>query len=338
MTNLLLFIFVIFISLFFTELIRRYSLKKNLLDTPNSRSSHSIATPRGGGLSIVVCFLFVVGFSDLIPSNIVFALTGSGLLIAAVGFLDDQGHIAARWRLLSHFIAAAWVLFWLGGIPEFQLLGFSIDVDWIGMLLVAFLLVWLLNLFNFMDGIDGIAASETTFVSCAGAYFSWLAGLENLSFISLTLAASTTGFLILNWPPAKIFMGDVGSGFLGLILGIIAYASILQGVLVWIWLILFAVFLVDTGVTLLRRILNGDKWYEAHCSHAYQHAARKWGHKRVTVTTIIINLCWLLPLAYLVYLYKEFAVVLMCVAYIPLILLALKFKAGMAAINNNHNR
>ena len=330
MNNLLLFSFIVLASLFFTELIRLYSLKKNLLDTPNERSSHNIATPRGGGLSIVICFLVVVGFSDGIPNNIVFALIGSGILIAAVGFWDDQGHIAARWRLLTHFMAAAWVLFWLGGLPEFQLLGFSIDAGWIGMVIVAFLLVWLLNLFNFMDGIDGIAASETIFVACAGAVFAWMDGLESVSFISLALAASTTGFLILNWPPAKIFMGDVGSGFLGLMLGIIVYANILKGGSVWIWLILLGVFFVDSGITLLRRILNGDKWYEAHCSHAYQHAARKWGHKRVTVTTIIINLCWLLPLAYLVYLYKEFGVVLMCVAYLPLILLALKLKSGMA--------
>ena len=330
MNNLLLFSFIILTSLFLTELIRRYSLKKNLLDTPNERSSHSIAMPRGGGLSIVICFLVVVGFSDGIPNNIVFALIGSGILIAAVGFWDDQGHIAARWRLLSHFFAAFWVLFFLGGPPVFQVFGFNFDTGWLGIVAVAFFLVWLLNLFNFMDGIDGIAAAETIFVACAGALFSWLSGLEALSFISLTLAAATMGFLILNWPPAKIFMGDVGSGFLGLMIGIIAYANILNGISVWIWLILLGVFLVDSGITLLRRIISGDKWYEAHCSHAYQHAARKWGHKRVTVATIMINLCWLLPLAYLVYLYKEFAVVLMCVAYIPLILLALKLKSGMA--------
>ena len=220
MSNLLLFSFIVLTSLLLTELIRRYSLKKNLLDTPNSRSSHSIATPRGGGLSIVICFLVVVGFSDLIPSNIVFALIGSGILIAAVGFWDDQGHIAARWRLLSHFFAAFWVLFFLGGPPVFQIFGFNFDTGWLGIVAVAFFLVWLLNLFNFMDGIDGIAASETIFIASGGAIFSWLNGLESIGFVALALAASTLGFLILNWSPAKIFMGDVGSGFLGLMLEI----------------------------------------------------------------------------------------------------------------------
>ena len=329
MNNLFLYSFIILTSLLLTELIRRYSLKKNLLDTPNARSSHSIATPRGGGLSIVVCFLIPVAFSDLIPSNIVFALLGSGFLVAVVGFWDDQGHIAARWRLLSHFVAVSWVVFWLGGIPEFQLLGFNINTGWAGIVAVVFLLVWLLNLFNFMDGIDGIAASETIFVACAGAYFSWLNGSENLIYIALILAAATMGFLILNWSPAKIFMGDVGSGFLGLMLGIIAYASVLQGVSIWIWLILLAVFLVDSGVTLLRRILNGKKWYEAHCSHAYQHAAREWGHKRVTISAIIINLFWLFPLAVLSYFKPDLGLWITLLAFTPLIIIALKFKAGI---------
>jgi Fuc2NAc and GlcNAc transferase len=330
MADLPLYIFIILCSLFFTGVIRRYSAKNNLLDSPNSRSSHTIATPRGGGLSIVICFLVVIGFSNSLPRNIVFAFVGSGALIAAVGFWDDQGHIAARWRLSFHLLAALWVLFFLGAPPVFHVIGFSFDTGWLGVVVVAFFLVWLLNLFNFMDGIDGIAASETIFVACAGAYFSWLNGLESLSYISLVLAASTIGFLILNWPPAKIFMGDVGSGFLGLMFGIIAYANILEGGSVWVWVVLLGVFLVDSGITLLRRILSGDKWYEAHCSHAYQHAAKKWSHKRATIVSIIINLCWLLPLTYLVHLFEELAVLITCVAYLPLIYVALKFKSGMA--------
>lgn len=329
MNNLLFFLLIILISFLFTELIRRYTLKTNLLDMPNERSSHSVATPRGGGLSIVVIFLVCVGFYNLLPTNTVIAFIGSGALAAGIGFWDDQGHIAARWRLLSHFIAAFWALFWLGSISEFQLLGFSINTDWIGIVVAAFFLVWLLNLFNFMDGIDGIAASEAIFVSCSGAYFSWMNGFENLSFISLLLASVTIGFTILNWPPAKIFMGDVGSGFLGLMLGIIAYANIIEGGSVWTWVILLAVFLTDSGLTLLRRMINGDKWYEAHCVHAYQHAARKWGHKTITISVILINVFWLFPLAYITYLKSEISLLIMLIAYIPLIILALKFNAGL---------
>jgi Fuc2NAc and GlcNAc transferase len=329
MNSLLLFFFILIISLFLTEFIRRYSVKKNLLDTPNYRSSHSIATPRGGGLSIVTCFLVVIGFSVSLPNNTVFAFIGSGALAAVVGFWDDQGHIAARWRLLFHFIAAIWVLYWFGGLPELEFIGLSINLGWFGFVIVAFALVWLLNLFNFMDGIDGIAASETIFVAGAGAYFSWLNGLDDLSFISLVLASSTFGFLILNWAPAKIFMGDVGSGFLGLMLGIIAYIGILQGMLVWTWLILFAVFIADSGLTLLRRVISGDKWYEAHCSHAYQHAARKWGHKKVTLSVIGINLFALFPLALLVHYKPELGFLLTLLTFVLLVAIALKFKAGI---------
>ena len=329
MNNLILFLFIFFASLFLTELIRRYALKKNLLDTPNERSSHSIVTPRGGGLSIAIIFLIAVGFSSLVPINLIFTVIGSGLLIAGIGFWDDHKHILAKWRLLSHFIAVSWVLYWLGALPEFQFLGFSINAGWIGMVITAFFLVWLINLFNFMDGIDGIAASEAIFVACGGAYFSWVNGFESLSFIALILAAATMGFLILNWSPAKIFMGDVGSSFLGLMLGIIAYVNVIEGGLAWVWFILLAVFLVDSGVTLLRRIVNGDKWYEAHCSHAYQYAARKWGHKKTTIRIIMVNLFWLFPLAVISHLKPDFGFWITLLAVTPLIVVALKFKAGI---------
>ena len=329
MNNLLFFSIVVVVSFLLTELIRRYTLKKNLIDTPNDRSSHTVPTPRGGGLSIVVIFLIAISFVDSLPSDIFIALIGSGVIIAAIGFWDDHSHVPAKWRLLVHFTASFWVLYWLGGITEFQVFNTSINPGFLGLVLVAFLFVWLLNLFNFMDGIDGIAASETIFVMCGGAFFSWLDGSDSLTLTSLILASSTLGFLILNWPPAKIFMGDVGSGFLGLMIGVIAYASILEGGSVWIWLILLAVFLVDSGVTLLRRILNGEKWYEAHCSHAYQHAAKRWGHKKITLSVILINLFWLLPMAYLSYINPDLALLLTLLTFLPLILVALKLKAGI---------
>lgn len=124
-------------------------------------------------------------------------------------------------------------------------------------------------------------------------------------------------------------MGDVGSGFLGLMLGIIAYANILEGSAIWSWVILLAVFLVDSGITLMRRILNGDQWYEAHCSHAYQHAARKWGHKKVTTSVIMINLLWVFPLAVIAHQNQELGFWLTLLTFAPLIIVAIKFKAGI---------
>lgn len=330
MNNWLIILLIIVLSYILTELIRRYTLKKNLIDTPNVRSSHTVPTPRGGGLSIVIIYSVAISFVDSLPDDIFIALIGSGVVIAIIGFWDDHDHIAAKWRLLAHFVASFWVLYWLGGKIEFQILNYSIDAGIFGLGLVSLLLVWLLNLFNFMDGIDGIAASETIFVSSIGAFYSWILGFESIMLISLILAASTSGFLLLNWPPAKIFMGDVGSGFLGFMIGVIAYASILEGNSIWIWLILLAIFLVDSGVTLIRRIINGERWYEAHCSHAYQHAARRWGHKTVTISVILINLFWLFPLSYITYLKPEISLLTTLIAYTPLIIVALKFKAGIA--------
>lgn len=321
--------FVVVSSFFLTELIRRYTLKNNFIDRPNERSSHTIPTPRGGGLSIVLIFLITISVTDLLPNKIYIALVGAGVLISTIGLWDDYKHVAAKWRLLVHFFAASWGLYWLGGIEKFQIFNYLIELNSLGIVLVAVLLVWSLNLFNFMDGIDGIAASEAIYVTCAGAFFLWLFGLENFSMMSLVLAASTMGFLILNWPPAKIFMGDVGSGFLGLMIGMIVYISILHGMQIWIWMILLAVFLVDSGMTLFRRIFNGDKWYAAHCSHAYQHAARKWGHKKVTVNVIIINIFWLFPLAFITYLNPDFGLWVTFISFAPLIFIALKFNAGI---------
>lgn len=335
MNNLLFFSFAVVASFLLTEFIRRYTIKKNLIDVPNDRSSHTTPTPRGGGLSIVIAFLITIPFIDLLSADVLFALTGSGIIIATIGFWDDHNHIPARWRLLAHFTASFWVIYWVGNIEDIQIFNFQFSAGFLGLGIVALLLVWLLNLFNFMDGIDGIAASEAIFVLTAGALFSWLHGLEGLKIISVLLAASTFGFLLLNWPPAKIFMGDVGSAFLGMMIGVIAYANILAGISVWIWFILLGVFFVDSGITLLRRILNGEKWYEAHCSHAYQHAAKKLGHKTVTVSTILVNLFWLLPLAYLAYINPNIALYVTVVAYLPLVFIALWLKAG---VNGNYQQ
>ena len=134
--------------------LRRYALAHNVLDVPNSRSSHRVPTPRGGGMAIVVACslaLVVLALSDLLPAPLFYALSGSGALVALVGFVDDHRPLAARWRLLAHFLAAAWGLFWLGGMPEVWIPGVGTLPGWLWGLLGLVYLVWLLNLYNFMD-------------------------------------------------------------------------------------------------------------------------------------------------------------------------------------------
>ncbi len=317
-----------------TGFLRSYALKKQLIDIPNDRSSHSVPTPRGGGVAIVVTFLvglLIFGFFNLLSTDLVWALAGAGVGVALVGFIDDHEHIPARWRLLVHFFCAGWALAWLGGLPSLSFFGFILDLGWFGYLLAAFFLVWLLNLYNFMDGIDGLASIEAVTVCLGGVILYMLASVNNGVEIPLLLLTTTViGFLLWNFPKAKIFMGDAGSGFIGMVLGIFAIqAAWVMPELFWGWIILLGAFVVDATVTLLRRILRGEKFYEAHRSHAFQYASRRYkGHVSVSLAFGIINLCWLLPIAALVAIGWLEGIFGVMVAYFPLVMLAYRFKAG----------
>ncbi|UTW07497.1 MraY family glycosyltransferase [Pseudomonas benzenivorans] len=326
------------VSLVMTGALRRYALARSLMDIPNARSSHSVPTPRGGGVAIVLAFLAalpVIAWADLLPWAVMWALFGAGAGVAVIGFLDDHGHIPARWRLLGHFAGAIWALFWLGGLPPLNLFGMSLDLGWLGHGLAAVYLVWLLNLYNFMDGIDGIASVEAICVCLGGALLFGVLGFSSSVqptawVMPMLLAAAVAGFLFWNFPPARIFMGDAGSGFLGITLGILSLqAAWVAPQLLWSWLILLGVFIVDATFTLLRRLLRGDRVYEAHRSHAYQYASRRLGrHLPVTLIVGGINLFWLLPIALWVGAGGLDGLTGVLIAYAPLLWLAVKFKAG----------
>ncbi|WP_426234024.1 MraY family glycosyltransferase [Pseudomonas sp. TWP3-2] len=316
-----------------TAFLRRYALSRSLIDIPNQRSSHTIPTPRGGGVAIVLtflCGLSVLFYQGQTTVTALIALAGAGGITAVIGFLDDHGHIAARWRLLAHFLAAGWGVYWIGGLPPLMVGGISIELSWFGHLLALVYLVWMLNLYNFMDGIDGIAGVEAVTI-CAGAcLIYWLGGISEMAWLPGLLAICAAGFLCWNFPPAKIFMGDAGSGFLGIILGLLALqAAWIDPGLIWVWLILLGVFIVDSTFTLMRRLLRGDRIYEAHRSHAYQFASRKFGkHLPVTSMVGVINVLWLLPIALCVNRFKVDGALALVIAYLPLIWLAVKFRAG----------
>ncbi|WP_374697516.1 glycosyltransferase family 4 protein [Alcaligenes nematophilus] len=318
---------------FLTWMVRKYAIQRNVIDVPNARSSHTRPTPRGGGVAFVVTFLLLGLVSAvLLPfnSDTATALLGSGVLIALVGFMDDHGHIPARWRLVAHFLAAAWLLYWLGGPPPITLFSLDIPAAWPLSIALAFFLVWLLNLYNFMDGIDGIASAQAISVCIGGAFLYISHGRPEDAFYPILLACSVAGFLVWNFPPARIFMGDAGSGFLGITLGgLTIQAAWIDNQLFWSWIILSGVFISDATWTLIRRLARKEKVYEAHRSHAYQYASRRFGsHRPVTMAVVAINAFWLFPMAYLASAGTYDPTLIALVAYVPLCLLAYTFKAG----------
>ena len=316
-----------------TGVVRSLALRHELIDMPNQRSSHQTPTPRGGGLAIVagvVLAWVAAALIGTVPMNWVLVLLSSGLAIAVVGFIDDRAHVAARWRLLVHLVAASIVTVWTGGLGHLTLPGNVVELGWAGAILALLGIIWMINLFNFMDGIDGIAGAESTTVAFSAAGLLWLSGHSEEAWLVSIVGAASLGFLAWNWPPAKIFMGDVGSSFLGFVLGSVAIATHAQGTLdIWVWLVVLGVFVVDATVTLFRRVIRGERFYEAHRSHAYQHAARRFAsHRTVSLSIASINVLWLLPIAALIASGRVAGVFGFIAAYVPLLWLALAWRAG----------
>ena len=331
MPYLIQFISLLLATVLLTGGIRLGALRAGMLDHPVARSAHVKATPIGGGVAIATVFLIstcVSYWAGRIPYAEFMALMGAAL-IAVVGLVDDLRPLDIRWRVPAQFLAAIWVLAWLGEIPAVRLPGIDIGGPILSVL-AGLALVWLVNLYNFMDGIDGLAGSELVFVNGLSFLLVINSGDQVVAISSLSLLATGLGFLVWNWPPAKIFMGDAGSGFVGFVLGVMAILSMQHGSLsLWTWILLMGVFVVDATVTLLRRVIGHQKWYEGHASHAYQHAARRYkSHGKVTITVIAINCLWLAPLAWLSKSYPQQGIYCALLGIMPLILLAFWQGAG----------
>ena len=266
-------------SVVLTGLVRRGALSRSLLDLPNARSSHTTPTPRGGGLGLVIAAVsaLVVAAGRPVDPPLLLALAGV-LLVSGVGWLDDQRSLGVRARLLAHLFAAATLLpLALSPSPVPPWLGVFAGVWWV------FWSVSAINVVNFMDGIDGLIGSQALIF---GAYLALLGDSGGTAReLGLVLSGAATGFLAWNWPPAKIFLGDVGSGALGLLFVLGGLLILREGriSLVVAYLPLYPVFL-DATATLARRAIRGERVTEAHRTHLYQRLANGgWGHARVTL-------------------------------------------------------
>lgn len=279
-------------SLAITVLAHHYATAKKVMDIPNHRSSHTQPTPRGGGISFVVTFsayLAVSGLQNKSDWRLVAALLGGGLAVALVGFLDDHRGLSPRFRLFVHLVAGCWAVYWAG--PSQLDLGImQIACRPLVTIMGLLIIVWFTNLFNFMDGIDGLASLEA--ITCGFSLWGLTRTTSSqLSILALAFASSVSGFLPMNWSPARIFMGDVGSGYLGFTIGTLAITSAEHGgPPFWVWAVLCGVFVVDATLTLIRRVLQGESWQEPHRTHVYQLAVQAGlSHARVTLAVGLMN-------------------------------------------------
>ena len=302
-------ILLFFVSFSGTLVVRIAATKTNILDIPNIRSSHNQPTPRGGGLAIAIAWyiaIFVLLLLKEIPDYVFVALL-CGVPITIISLVDDIITILPKFRLVVQILCASLAIFFLGGINSIDL-GFAIlHSSFLFSIAAVVGIVWFTNLFNFLDGIDGYISVEIIFI-CLAAFI--LMGLE----LPLFLAAATAGFLLWNWQPAKIFMGDVGSTLLGFTIGVFAiyYQNINQSSIV-IWLMLTSLFWFDATLTLFRRWRNHEQLFKAHRKHAFQRIVQSgFSHQKTVIFSILINMpimgfVWL-ALEYPNYLLPVFAV------------------------------
>jgi Fuc2NAc and GlcNAc transferase len=292
--------------------VRLYALDR-LLDVPNERSSHSVPTPRGGGLAIAFTALggiILAAILHWIDWNLAIALVGGGAMIAAIGWIDDHRSLSALTRFAVQFLSAGWAIYWLGGLPSLSIGSATLHIGIFGSILGIIGVVWAINLYNFVDGIDGLAAGEAISTGVIGGLILLAMGQKGLATVSLIIAAANAGFLPLNWAPARLFMGDVGSGMLGYLFAVLAIASENSGAVpLLLWVLLLGAFVFDATVTLCRRIAHGERWYHAHHSHAYQRMVQAGkSHAQVSSTILVINLAlallaivaWLRPALFLI--------------------------------------
>ncbi len=325
---------VLVLSWLGTAGLRRYALRHNVMDVPNERSSHQTPTPRGGGMAIIASL--IIGLLLIVFVSPEFWKTGVVLIlstaaVAFIGFLDDHGHVNSLGRLAVHFSAAIAMVFCATGLPALTVFDLTVDFGWFGSVLAVIAIVWLLNLNNFMDGIDGIASVQSILMALGMMACLWLlTGFTAIFWWWAVLAAAVSGFLCWNFPPARIFMGDAGSGGLGFFVGALLLVSThLDPLLLWCGLILFGVFIVDATYTLIVRLVSGHRIYEAHRSHCYQKASRLWqGHKPVTLTVTLIIAVWLFPWSLIVALGSMDGAAALTISYLPLIFCAYRLKAG----------
>lgn len=319
-----------------TELVRRNAERLSLVQVPNARSSHSVPTPSAGGIAIAIAAT-LVGVIYATSDAQLWLVLLTGAAAALLGLLDDRLDLPSSLRLVVHAVLVVVLLWTVGSLPEL-ITPFGPMIPLLLYSLLAVTGIWWVNLFNFMDGIDGLASSQAIFMVAALIALTIIDGAPTAGALIWWMSAvgsACVGFLILNWPPARIFMGDAGSNFVAFAIFAGAINLITLGEIGYaIPVILGALFITDATVTLLRRIGSRQRWFSAHRSHAYQHLAQRWQrHLPVTLVFVGINAFWLAPLAYIAQRFPDLAWPIVVIAYAPLVILSLLCGAGKPQAN-----
>jgi Fuc2NAc and GlcNAc transferase len=303
--------FCLFIfSIFLTYIIRNIYLQKDLVARVNERSSHTIPTPYGGGIAIALVWLIglvYLYFFNGMDVKLFFALL-CGFLIAVVSFFDDIYELSAKIRLIAQSLSALGGLWCLGGFTSLHVGFLTIENPVLTNLFAFVLILWYINLYNFLDGINGYVGIEAVFLSFAGMLFFGGAHFEILLF-------SVLGFLVWNWNRAKIFMGDVGSTLLGYNIAIFTlYYANINAHNFWVWVLLFSPFLFDATYTLLRRAFNHESLMQAHKKHLYQRLTQiGYAHWQVSTGLLILNIVIVgIMLSFSMYLALLIILILLC--------------------------
>ena len=299
------------ISFILTYIIKQYAVRNKMIVIPNARSLHDLPTPKGGGVAIVITWyagISTLFFSGIIEKNLFFALL-SGALLAVVSLIDDIKGLKPVIRLIVQFMTAILAFYFLNGLRPLVIPQLNINYNYIIYPIAIIGMVWFINLFNFMDGVDGFASLEALIICAVFFVFTW-------GMVAILLIACITGFLYWNWPKASIFMGDVGStqlGFILVVLGIYYHNTFEFSILNWI--MLTSPFWFDATLTLFRRWRNGEKLSEAHRKHVYQRIVQAGSsHQKVNFFLLLVNIV----IVILIILYREFKVL-----QIPLFIITL---------------
>jgi Fuc2NAc and GlcNAc transferase len=300
------------LSFLITFLVRWIAIKVSIVDIPNYRSSHDVPTPRGGGISIAIVWFLGLLFlytKGIIEANLFYALL-SGLILVIISLLDDIISISYSVRLLFQIISISIGLYFLGGMELIDFGFFQIEHQIFLSVLAGIAILWFINLYNFIDGIDGYASAEAIFLSLAVFVLSG-------NSIILLFGASALGYIYWNFGKRKIFLGDIGSTLMGYTLGIIAlYENNTGDMPILIFVILSGLFWFDATLTLFRRFRNREKLTQAHKKHAYQRFVQAgYSHGHTVIYSILINLI-LFAVAFIAHKYLSLVLALVLVACI----------------------